>query len=695
MNWLRISRSRGAAILIAGLIITLVDSALKANVRLTFDSTSLDFGTVAVLGTKDITLNVLDTSTSDIEIDAITPTGSDAGDFTILSPTTPIVVTAGQKIPTQIIIQFSPLAVGTRTASLTLETSDGEVIIPMTGVGAGNASSLRWSSTTVDFGTIAPYSSRDSVIELYSVGTDTALVSELEIAGADTSFSASIVSGPQPPFKLAPGDSVQVQIALHGLPPAGSKFAQLSAIGSTENTPACDLIASVQYGGFRLEPNTIDFGSMYVGEVRDTTVLLIDTSALDLDFETLNLSPDGEDFSITNPIAVPFTIHPGDTLPIIVRANPGVGLLATSQVLAVSPSAAIRLGTIDLTLSASQPYISALTLDSLQFYCANVSDLSDSLEVTNSDTQAIVITGVRFSDSTIPVHALTTFPDTIPEASKNTLHFSFNAASAIADTLHLELIGGNQIMWEDTLILKPTVAVASPVITVISDSSIFQTATVSTSISLQPFGLDSIIIHLITSDPNGATIDPASIMLDSALHGDTIASIVPEARGYRIVVVSASQFSVSIGNPIIHFRFYRYISSSDSVSIQASIETPDRIGCISWSIAARNTIGNEVCGGPILQNALSNSPIILDAVLLENPIVGQSIHVQTDASAESEGRFEITNALGKIVSSGSFALHEGRNDVTFLLPDALSGTYMLDLRPLRGTAKLLPFVKIR
>ena len=685
-----------AAILMAGFAVLLVDSTLMANVRLTFDSTSLDFGTVAVLGTKDLTLNVLDTSSADIEIDAITPIGSDAGDFKIISPVTPIVVSAHQPIPTQIIIQFSPLAVGTRSASLALETSDGEVIIPLTGTGAGNASNLRWSQATVDFGTIAPYGSRDSIIELYSDGTDTALVSELQIAGADTSFSAELVNGPQPPIRLAPGDSARVRIVLHGLPPAGNKFAQLSAIGSTENTPACDLTVRVQYAGFAIQPDAvIDFGAMYYGEVRDTTLLLIDTSSLDLDFELMDLSPPAQDFSIQSSNPVPFTLHAGDTIPIIIRANPGVSLLSSSQFLAVSPSAALRLQMVTLRLNAYSAQLSAPKLDTVSFYCSDASNLIDSLEVHNSDTQSIVFTGIRFNDLNVPVHSLTLFPDTISPASSNFLRFSFDPTAVTSDTLSLELLGGDQIMWEDTLLLKPTVAVASPLLTALRDSSAYETATLGASIPLKPFALDSIIIDLTSSDSNAATIDPASILLDSAFSADSITSIVPEPGGYRIVILSDSQFSTPTRGPIIHFGFHRYVSSSDSAWVQAAIETPDRGGCIAWSVATLNASSNTVCGGAILRNALSNKPIILEAHLLADPAEAGSVNIRINADLEDECQFDISNAMGGIVSSGSFVLQKNQNDISLPLANVPNGIYFLELRPKLGAAKLLPFTTIR
>ncbi len=676
----------------AALMVT--QAAVRANVRLVFDSTSLDFGNVAVLGARDLTFDATDTSGADIEIDAITPTGPNAGDFIVLSPKLPVVVNTGQTIATQIIIRFGPQASGTRLAQLEIETSDGEVIIPLTGFGAGNEFELALSVATVDFGTSAPGAHRDSTIELYSDGTDTAEISDLEMAAVDTSFSASIVNGPQPPFKLGPGDSVTVQIAFDGEAPAGLKFAQLSAFGSTQISPACNLAADVEFGGFEVTPATIDFGAMYDGEVRDTTVFLIDTSAVDLVIQSLDLSPGGEDFSIATPLDAPFTIHAGDTLPISIRANPGAGLITSSQLLVISLSALRRLGTMTLTVAPSPAQISAPAHQDIAYYCASGMDVRDSVTVTNSGTRAVIISGMFLDDSSAALQTAVSFPDTIEAESAQTLSFEFDPSVVSSGALVLELLGGEQVMLSDTIALHPTTATAAPVLSFSSGNSTMQYVKLAATTLLQPFGLDSIIVHLFSLDSNVATIDAASIHLDSALASDTIVSIKPEPGGYRIVIGSSDPISATAGIPFLDFGFRQFISSGDSTAILAAIETPERTGCIEWAMDTLNTGAGAACGAELLRDALSHQPIILDAVLEANPIVGRTANLRVDASAESDARFEISNVLGEVVSTGSISLKRGANECS-VPADFPSGSYRIRLLPVHGIPKFVSFVKLR
>src|ERR1700722_13821488 len=81
----------------------IVDDAF-GNVRLAFDSTNLDFGNVAPSNTRELALEVWDTAAVPIEIDQISLTGLEAGDFGIVSPTQfPQVLSPGTS-PTEIIL---------------------------------------------------------------------------------------------------------------------------------------------------------------------------------------------------------------------------------------------------------------------------------------------------------------------------------------------------------------------------------------------------------------------------------------------------------------------------------------------------------------------------------------------------------------------------------------------------------------
>ncbi|HEX5315905.1 MAG TPA: choice-of-anchor D domain-containing protein, partial [Candidatus Kapabacteria bacterium] len=329
-------------------------------------------------------------------------------------------------IHTKIIVQFSPQALGSRSGSLLIETSDGNVLIPLTGTGAGKQSSLAWSVPSIDFGTITPGSERDSIIELYSTGTDTAFISALELAAADTSFAEQAKKN-APPIGIAPGDSMAVLIAFRGLIDPGLKNAQLSVLGSISNSPTCELTGDVELGSFEIQPNSLmDFGAMYAGEIRDSTFFLINTGPFDLSIGYLSLSPSGDDFTILNPPSMPILLAAGDTLPITVRANPGQTTSHASQLQVISESATLRFQADNLTVSIIPNPVSAPSNQDLIYYCASGAAItSDTVPVTNTGTENLVITGLTFADTNVRLTAKVAFPDTILAGSTQHLILAF------------------------------------------------------------------------------------------------------------------------------------------------------------------------------------------------------------------------------------------------------------------------------
>src|SRR5665213_717170 len=654
------------------------------SVRLAFDSASLDFGSVAVFGSKDLIIQTWDTATVPIKISQIT-VSIDANEFSVLSPLSATVVSPGAALTTQIIVQFNPQVLGTRTGSLLIETTDGNVIIPLTGTGAGNKASLAWSLDRVDFGTITPGGERDSVIELYSTGTDTAMVDGIQLAAGDTSFAEQVAGGVQPPFKLAPGDSVAVQIAFRGLPLLGLKNAQLSAISSSSDIPSAMLTGDVELGSFKIRPPAkIDFGPMYAGQIRDSTIFLINTSALDLRDEDLSLSPSGDDFTITSPVTLPFTLGGADTVAITIRANPGNTTSHTAQLHVFSPSADTTFRSARVTAQVTPAPIAAPSSQKLNYYCASGSAILDTISITDTGSQSIIITGLTFADTTVHFVANISFPDTPLSGSTQNLILDLNFSMLASDTQVLEFLGGEKVMLADTIALHPSVANVGVSATITSSNDARQTIAVAASAPLTEFDLDSIIVHLDVLDSNVAAIDPASITLTASLVNASIASILPEVNGYAVTIFSTSPISAGAGQPLLDFALDRFVAASDSTNISVAMETPERVGCIAWSADTTQVGGFEACGSSELRNALLQRPLILSATMRQEPVRTQNAQLMINASREDDARFTLSNALGEIASGGSVHLLSGSHDYSLPVSNLASGTYVIRLLPADG-----------
>lgn len=665
------------------------------NVRLAFDSTSLDFGNLAILGSRELALEVWDTATVDIEIDKLSIAGSAAGDFSIVSPTQfPVVLTPGA-VPTQIILKFKPPVVGSRSAQLAIETTDGLVTIPLLGYGVAGAT-LSWSVPSIAFGAIPPGIALDTIIELYSEGTDTSEIDELLVASSDNSFTAQFANGITPPIFLAPGDSVAVQIDFQGLPLEGTKDASLTAIGTMLNSPTCDLSGDVELGSFEILPSpTFDFGVMYIGQVLDTTIKLVNTGNVSLEFESLNLSPSGEDFTIRNLPPLPFTLPVGDTLLIPIEVNPGISTGHRAQLQVVSQQALPNFIPDNLVVSVTNPPISEPSAQTLSYYCATRVPIFDTIPVVNSASQIVVLSGVESSDSSISLHSSVSFPDTIPAGATQPIVIQFEPSASSSDTLVLSMLGGSQVMISDSLLLQPLPTKANTgIIGAAAAGSTNQHIEVSTVNGLASFGLDSIIVHIAVENPNVATIDPSTILLAPGIANAIIASIQPEPGGYAITISSTSPLAIPAGNSIVVMNLNRYVSNTDSTGFTAMIETPALDGCLDWTADTVTVNGPMICGSATLQAFLSQNPLNILASLLENPVSGQRADLSITSSQTCDTHYDLINALGEIRSQGALHLVSGSNECNISFSGFPAGIYTFRLISEQGPTVTLRLVKI-
>ncbi|MBK7413218.1 MAG: choice-of-anchor D domain-containing protein [Ignavibacteria bacterium] len=108
--------------------------ALSAAYVLRYDHAATeDFDTVLTDTTRDRCIVVTNTSTMDITIEQVTVTGANAGQFTVTT-TLPLTIAAGQSA--DICVTFAPGSAGSKTASLTIRSSNGgNSSLSLSGVG--------------------------------------------------------------------------------------------------------------------------------------------------------------------------------------------------------------------------------------------------------------------------------------------------------------------------------------------------------------------------------------------------------------------------------------------------------------------------------------------------------------------------------------------------------------------------------
>ena len=670
-----------------------------ASVRIVFDSTSLDFGSLALKDTKDLTVQVENITDSDLQLNGITIGGVDASDFTLVTPTLFPVVLQAHTLPTSIIVEFSPQVLGPRTALIETQTSDGPFAIPMKGVGTGESSSISLSTSSIDFGNIAPNGFLYDTIELYSNGPDSATITDIEVSnsGNQVAFEAGLVNQSLSfPFKLAKGDSVAIAIQFSGMVPLGEKDGQLIVYGGTTTAPSCSLTGFVEYGIISLAPTYIDFGTMYAGEVRDTTVRLSNIGDVDITID--DIEPLFGDFTFVNSPTVPVSVPAGGFYDFIIRANPAVLDTPTvyGQLLMISRTA-IPPGFEEANFIATVLPMPLATPDTQTGYygCVATATVNIAVPVTDTGSRSYTITNVRTNDTNVSIVS-GLFPVTISSGAAVSVPISFSVTNPAATSQAvLQFYGGEQFIFADTIFLVEQPSTAAVQLTASAITNTTRVGLIASSTNtIGQFGLHTIILHLRSANEDVADIDPATITLDSSFSSDSI-TITPVSGGYDVTITSSTSLDVASGASLLSFDLQRFVSKADSTLVSITVDAPEEAGCLMWTGDSVSVSASDICGSSLIENMLKGEPLIQSIALKNNPVEGSMAQVRIVASAEAACTGELYSPIGRQLFINSFHLTSGPNEISIPMNSLASGPYYLRVASSTGEIHSLRFVKLQ
>ncbi len=143
-----------------------------------------DFGNVNKFSTKNGTFDIRNTGFSDLNVSAITITGTNASEFTLVSaPSMPLTIPANSH---QVItVQFAPLAAGLRTSDITIVNSDldeGTYDFALQGMGLSTTGIT--SLATSSFVTLYPNPAGDeAMISMTTMGMELVTVKVFDMEG--------------------------------------------------------------------------------------------------------------------------------------------------------------------------------------------------------------------------------------------------------------------------------------------------------------------------------------------------------------------------------------------------------------------------------------------------------------------------------------------------------------------------------
>jgi hypothetical protein len=682
---------RGAFLLLS--LVLLLPSFSTANVRISVDSTSLNFGSSTLMQTVDRTIHIMNTSTSDVEVDNLTIGGGAGGDYSIISPPAgsfPVVVPAGSSSGIMVILRFAPKLTGSRPALLTIETSDGSIDIPMTGSGVGNQGTITFAVKTVDFGRIAPNASHDSTIWVYSSGTGSATITGVQVnnGSGNSDFVASLVKPSLTlPIELPVGDSLGVVITFSGSLPEEIKTGSLIVYGDVGGGPSCDLMGEVKWGSGDFSLPKIDFGDLYVGEVRDTTIDFQNSG--DVDISLIDVQLNSATFSEIPKAVVPLTIKAGEKYTFTIRANPPAVGLTSTQLQTLSRTTVPTFRSIDVMANVFAMPLTLLSGDTIRGSCATPGMITYSRTVVNSAPRDYAISSLLLEDAGVALTMPVT-PLIVAAGASQVLAFAVDPATVPARGYFVvDYLGGDIVLFRDTVVVQLKGELASTAIEQSTISTWKSKYRVSMSALSSTVSLSTITIDLRSSESDRLAIERASIAGEGVFSGAGV-TISPQPDGYTVTLSTSAPVSVGPAMDILSFTASEFVSSVESATITSAVQAPELSGCLDFTTASILRDGSSECGATTVQSFLRNGSIRVTGVRRADR---QHLELGIASSFPVSTTVAICNAGGTVLRTPDLEIARGDGSYRVDISALPAGPYFLIIRSSEAPPLSVRFTK--
>ncbi len=364
--------------------------------------TSYDFGAQMLGSTSSQTFVVTNEGTADLVVNATTLTGPDAGQFSIVSGGAPFTLAPGAT--RDVVIGFSPTAIGSKSASLRFGSNDPDEN-PLDVILTGSVVTVPKAVVTPlshDFGDVLVGQTASQPFVITNTGTAPLQIVGMGLEGPDDSDFWFLIGSLTGPAILPPGQSRQVVVSFKPTS-EGARSAKMVVVTNDPSALSIDIPLTgngVGIPGIAFNPTAFDFGSVTVGSNSSQTLLISNTgtAALVVDATTL-IGPDAGQFSLLSGGA-PFTLPPGQSRNLVIGFSPGS---------AGAKNASIRFSSNDpnqpsfdfpltgMGVLASVPDI-AIDPPSYDFGTATLgSTTSHTFAVTNRGTADLVVSAITLA----------------------------------------------------------------------------------------------------------------------------------------------------------------------------------------------------------------------------------------------------------------------------------------------------------
>lgn len=322
--------------------------------EITVSPLSLDFGLVENGTTGDITVNIANDGSADLNVSSLS---TDNGVFTVESPTAPIVIAAGNN--TDVTIRFSPVADGAQSGNLTIasdDTDESSVVVSLDGEGftpAPDEPEITVSPTSLNFGSVENGTTSDLTVNIANDGT-----ADLNVSSLTTDNGVFTVESPSAPVVIGAGNNTDFTIRFSPVAD-GAQSGNLTI--ASDDADESSVVVSLDGEGFTpapdepeitVSPTSLDFGSINTGSTADLTVNIANDGTADLNVSSL--TTDNSVFTVESPTA-PIVIGAGNNTDVTIRYAPAADGADSGSLTIASDDADESSVVVSLSGSSSTP----------------------------------------------------------------------------------------------------------------------------------------------------------------------------------------------------------------------------------------------------------------------------------------------------------------------------------------------------
>ncbi len=426
--------------------------------RLTANSTTLNFGSVADGSSASQTITFTNTGNAALQITSVSTSGAGFSASGISSP-----VTLNPSQTATLSVAFRPTTAGNATGTVAVANSSGSpVTIAL--AGTGTQSGLSISPATFDFGTVVQGQTKSQIFTLTNTGSAALTVTQIAVAGAG--FSAS---GLTTPTTIGVGKTATFSL-LFAPSTAGSLHGSVTISG---NAPTSPNVATVSGTGLAASvtispsPSSLSFGNVSAGATSSKSVTITNSGNSNVTLSLVTVS--AKDVSASG-ITTPMTLTPGQNASLSLSFKPMANESVTGNVTVATTQGTNAV--IPVTGSGVQPAL-ALTPSSVSFGNVAVgTPNSQTIQISNSGNAVLTIsqlsvTGSGFTTSSVAL------PLSVNPGSASTFNVQFAPKSAGSAAGSVSVVSN-----------APT----SPTTLALSGTGVSATTTISESTNSLSFG---------------------------------------------------------------------------------------------------------------------------------------------------------------------------------------------------------------